>query len=165
MTEENIIRGSEMDYYLYASSDDCKDLYPDNRPHRFTVRVPRELDLSDTWYCALKELYFKGEFRFNPKGLLHVPKKAPQYLFLCTDVIEGSGVSNTYLPVLRRSEIKKKLERVYTEPHYFRVNVPRLSDINFYVLDQDLKPVVFKKSPLTCLLHLTRRCPRGLTTS
>ena len=153
------------DHYLYASSEDCKDLYPDNRPQRFTVQLPRELNLSGTWYCALKELYFKGEFRFNPKGLLHVPKKAPQYLYLCTDVIEGAHLSNSYVPVLRRSEVKKKLERVYAEPHYFRVIVPRVTELTVYVLDQDLKPVVFKKSPLTCLFHFTRRCPSGPNTS
>ena len=154
-----------MDHYLYVSSNDSEEEYPDNAPQHFTVQLTREIDLSGTWYCALKELYFKGEFRFNPKGLFHTPKKVPQHLYLCTDVIEGTVVSNSYVPVLKRTEIKKKLERVYVEPLYFKVNVPRLSKLTIYALDQDLNPVIFKKSPLTCLLHFTKRCPHGPSTS
>lgn len=145
-----------MDRYLYVSSDSSKTVYPDNNPESFTVHLEQPLDLPGTWYCGLKELYFSGEFKINKRGLGHLPKVAPQHLYVCTDIVEGTVVSGVYLPLLRRSVIRKKFEHTFLEPYYFKVVNQRLSSITVYVLDHRLKPVVFKKGPLVCLLHFKK---------
>ena len=155
-----------MDHYLYLTGDDCIELYPDNESHRFTVQLPRELDLSGTWYCALKELYFKGDFSYSSRGGPQTPTAKPKRVYLCTDLVEDAVVGDSYAPVLRRSEIRVNLERTYQDDRYSKVKVPRVKQVTVYVLDQELNPVRFKQGvqPLSCLLHLTKRCPPGRNT-
>ena len=45
--------------YVFVSSDDCKDIYPNNAIVQFSVELPREID-SEHYQVALTHVYFKS---------------------------------------------------------------------------------------------------------
>ena len=77
-------------FYVYLSSDDCKELYPNNNGVSFTVRLPERVMLDrGAWSCGLFEC------------CLEVDSKKEKTYFICCDTIEQQYVAGVGLPVLR----------------------------------------------------------------
>ena len=79
-------------FYLFLSSEDSKDLYPQNTPQDFTVQLPERIQLTGEWTLALVEIEYPTSFSRNP----------PASLWFEVDLCETSIVGDRKLPVLRR---------------------------------------------------------------
>lgn len=85
---------SKMDreFYVYGSSAECKDLYPDNKPEDFVIHLPKPIHMEGEWECGLLQ------FQYN------VSTEKPYYV--CCDLVRESFVGDYTLPVLRRVRLK-----------------------------------------------------------
>lgn len=135
------------DHYLYLHSRDSLTLYPKNSPSECWIQLPKPYILDGQWECALVDISL--DCSFSPRSLR---------LYLCCDFVEESCVKDRLVPVLRNIEVNARFNKIKTElfPElvYIPVNEKQLHTIRLYLLDADLKPVVFTENDLHCVLHL-----------
>jgi len=135
------------DLYLYLHSRDSLALYQKNSPSECWIQLPKQYTLEGHWSCALVDVALDCDF--TPRSTR---------LYLCCDFVEDSCVKETSLPVLRNIEVnaryKKLKTEVYLHPLYIPVKATYLHTVRLYLVDEHLKPVVFKDNELHCVLHL-----------
>lgn len=125
--------------YIIASSEDSKDIYPNNSWTDFTVELPKQLDLSDNYSVALTHIFFNYKFR-----------KSCFYIF--TSICETSVV---------KAEERNFLA-LFSEPGgvsnplYLKINQNTVKRIRFIILDQDLKtPKIINSNNSSPIITLT----------
>ena len=136
------------DFYIFLTSDDSIDLFPNNKPSEFTVSLGRNINLSGTWLCGLKEITY------------HINEDLPETVLILCNICEQSYVRNTYMPILRRLHFPLTEEGVFTdtlyEPFYMKVIDNNLSNITICIRGQDDADVEFDHHSIKCVLHLKR---------
>jgi hypothetical protein len=100
------------DFYMFLSSLDSNDLYPDNTSNSFKVNLRKNLKLEGSWSVGL--IRFKCNFE-TPPVAAHIE----------CDICQESYVFNTYRPVL--NVIYPKFKR-YIEPFYEVAYVPIITN-------------------------------------
>ncbi len=84
--------------YIFASSDDSLDFYPNNKSTDFTVELPRVIRASE---CALGEISFLSQ---------------SQDLVVLCDLCEESYYRDSLVPILRIVKAPGELENLYFVP-------------------------------------------------
>ena len=123
--------------YLFLSSSDCGDIYPDNNPLDFTIDLFPILELKGEWECGLLEIDYK------PSNI---------DLFLYCDLCESSFVHGNYLPLLR---FVKKVS-IYERPMFFPISREVVSRLRLYIRDAEGKVPSFNIKELKCTLEIRK---------
>lgn len=130
--------------YMYVSSTDSKDTYPNNHAYDFRVKLQSTISLSGCWQIALLSLHIpKGrEYSGNP-------------IYILCDKVVSSFAGETKLPVLRRLE---RLGDVIHQPYYVTLqNTGEISDVSFSILDAvTFNQVSFQTESVSYTLHLRK---------
>ena len=122
------------DIYLFLSSDDSLNLYPQNNAYSFTVQLPEIIQMTNEWTCCL--VYF----------LCNMKDDVSSVYILC-DAINDSFVKNTKLPVLQYVHAKTSNELMFEicngSEIEIRVNKTSLHTISIHIRDANsFKPIV-----------------------
>lgn len=131
----------ESSFYVYLSSQDSTNNFPDNSAFDFTLLLPERIFLEgDKWWCGLIQCH-----------LTSAPK---QDVFICTDICAESVTGSSRLPVLRRIRTK-----VFEASHvtYVPVKVRELSSIRVYIRDKRGNSLPFSAQTSSCVLHFQRK--------
>ena len=134
------------EFTLYLSSRDSMHLYQQNTPSECQIQLPKSYQLEGSWTCALIDLSLECDF--SPRS---------KRLYLCCDLVEESYVRDTLAPVLRNIEVNSRYKKLKTElftlPLYVPIKTRHLHSLKLEILDENLKPVVFKTNDLHCVIH------------
>ena len=117
--------------YLFVSSNDCKELYPNNSPTDFTVELPQAITGT---HLSLRHVYF----RKRQSG-------AKSYYYLLCDLVEPSVLAGKETTVLGSFFERGNLEYPQTQglacASFKRI---RLRVINSnHEIPEDLGPIFF----------------------
>ena len=138
------------EHYLFLSSQDSLDYFPDNKSNHFNIKLPGTLKLPGIWKCAVVEMTYYPQFE----------GERPKQIYLCCDVVQESYACDSTLPILRRlsvpTGISTKTTVTFPQNYYFQVSREELQYIQIYVKNQKLQDPTFVVQPLTCTLHLVR---------
>lgn len=80
-------------HYLFMSSNDSTNEFPDKSGTDFTIELPRVYTLKGEWECALVEIE---------------PYVDADTMYVCTVLCQESFVEDTMIPILRRLRNTKK---------------------------------------------------------
>ena len=134
------------EFYLFLSSDDSKEYFPDNAPSMFTVKLPQTLELKEgNWFCILLELSCK--------------LKTPADLYVFCDGVQDSYVRDRKLPVLQH--LPKTKDNLVKERFGPTVALPVsrhvFNTLTVYIKGADMVAPSFMNQPLTCTLRLFKK--------
>jgi hypothetical protein len=133
-------------YFIYASPDDSKALYPNNSFEDFVVELPETLYLEGEWEMALLDVVYNA----NVHTTVNCPK-GPSLLMFC-DICEESFVRGRKLPILRQLE----KPATFDPPIFKRVKTFSAKRIRVYMTDYDLEPVAVADWKLKCVFRLRK---------
>lgn len=129
------------DFYVYLSSDDSLNFYPENKPNKFSVHFTEQLNLPGDWMCALTEI--------------SMPTSLQGDIYIACNITECMYTVRGKYPILRRLFNKSR----YTEfinRNYVKVVRSSLQSLSIYITDDKGVPISFKDGRLKCTLHFTR---------
>ena len=139
---------TDRDHFIYLSSDDSEEFFPDNKPSHFTVKLPGTLKLSGKWVCAITEIVYHPMF----KGV------RPTSLYICSDIVEASYGCDSLLPILRRIAVPGSLNTksilAFPQNFYVPVTQDEIQYITINIKDEILEEPSFEVEPFNCTLHL-----------
>ena len=119
--------------YIYLSSDDSLDYFPNNTNFDFTVEFAQEF--RGAYRLALCEIYFT---------------QATEDLYVFCDVCTRSRVLDDLLPLLRIVRAPGELSNLY----YQELTRPILQRIRLYIRDKSLNVPSFDIGTVRCTLRL-----------
>lgn len=132
-----------------SNSDRNKDFFPDNDSSKFKVHLKKPLHLVGVWKMARMEIHIQGDNK----------TKYNDHLYLFCDLsgetfIDGEPRQN----ILRKIRNIKKgnWSQTYHLPYYMDVTKTDISDIEFYITDEDFKKPSFLKKSVSLTVHLRR---------
>jgi hypothetical protein len=169
--------------YLFISSDDFDNQgkYPENTPFDFTIDLPHNIVLGDSFYCALCDFDFdyivkrKRNGEVSPSALeesesidhahgerdgdvvveetVEKPKLKDRKndLYIYCDICESSYVKGRYLPLLR--VFKRNKGKIYF-PFYIKTLSKQFNKIRIYIRDGNMETPSFDCNNSRCTLHL-----------
>lgn len=139
-----------MDRYLYVSSDDSVQYFPDNLVYKFKVHLHLPLTLRGLWKCGLVE--FHAEVQTPAKS----SQKRDQAVYVFSDLCQGSILGGSEQTLLRRLESNTKTGWHYVFENAFYLPIKRKDLVEFEVVikAEDGSFPSFLKSPLYMTLHL-----------
>ena len=129
------------EHYLYVSSKDSSNIYPNNNAYDFWIEFPHTFSLPGVWEIAVLELYFSTP---NPHDVC----------LLC-DACDVSYINNSYRPVLRYIHSNTS-HIIFNHPIYVKVSRDKLERLHFYILRGEGSPLSFSSETLKCTLHLRK---------
>lgn len=135
-------------FFLFIDSNSKQNmtLFPVNVPTNFKIHLTEPIQLDNIWKVALTEINIKEDNRTMYMGGLYV---------LC-DLVDYSIVNGGQRqPILRRLQCNKKGNWIhqYESPNYLSINKTQIFDIEFFILDSELKIPSFMKKPVSLTLH------------
>ena len=131
-------------YYLHVSPADSKSIYSGNTANDFLVELPKSLDLSGEWECALYAATLKAK-----------RQKLATSLTLTCDLMVESYCLGQMCQVLRYLNYRdfKGGRCLYSKPMYFDVLSDRAKLIRFGLKGLDLDPA----DEVAFSIHLRRK--------
>ena len=136
--------------YLFLSSLDSLDTFPNNNASSFRVELPKALDLKGKWQVALTDITYWPQFRTEER---------PRELYCLLDIVDESYVQGSSLKCLRRLSITEdniKININFDNLYYVNVISSYISTLHFYILDENLLAPSFADKQLYCTLHLKK---------
>jgi len=127
--------------YLYLSSDDSKQYFPNNKTDDFTVKLPENYKLPGCWEVALTEIHYP---EVTPEG--HV-------LSVLSDICEESVSGGGKAPVLRKIY---KVSEVWNQLYYVPVRSKEIDSIRIFIKESQGRGVSFANGTLHCALHIRK---------
>lgn len=119
---------------LYLSSQDSKDIYPENTPSNFRVELPQHLNRGS---CTVLQCVLP----FRPS----VP------VYLACDLIEPSILGGRYQSVLTALASKT---REFSNPDYTKVKVASVSTIQLKLINRRGEVIPVEKGETVVVLDL-----------
>ena len=137
-------------HYLFISSDDTPDLFPDNKPEDFRVELTPFIHFTqhEEWSIAVTEM--------------EVYPTPSDPFTICLDACNSSQFGHTQVEVLRKFyPLKKGKRNLYTfqYPYYMRINRNVLDVLHFYIIDEQGSRKSFEIKTLKLTLHLRASTP------
>jgi len=136
--------------YVYASSSDCKELYPTNKVNNFRVNLGENIVTDEGWYVGLVSVKTPC---INVKG-------RSEYISICSPMVIPSMEGGTKVPILGKVLVSGK-EDLHQFQHvaYVPVRSRDLSTIQIYMKREgDRETPAFKTdTSVECTLHFKRR--------
>lgn len=135
-------------FFLFIDSDSeqNKTYFPDNTSTNFKIHLSEPLQLDNIWKVALTEIRIKEDNRTTFMGSLYVLCNLVDY-----SIVNGGQKQ----PILRRLQCNKKgnWTHKYESPHYLSIHKTQIFDIEFFILDDELKTPSFLKKTVSLTLH------------
>ena len=130
--------------YIYLSSEDSQDLYPDNNMTDFVVELPQTIHLDEgQWEMALMEANYDKDIH-----------KDHGSLYLLCDICEYSIVRNNKQPILRKLMWHTSYRLLQ---HFMNIQHKKeIKRLHFRLVDVNLQPVVYTGS-FYCTLLLQKK--------
>ena len=128
-------------FYVYISSSDSTNYFPDNQPSKFTVKLPETLRLHEKWQLALCEIQYPS-----------IQNKPDQLLILC-DLCQDSIVGDKRLPILRRMTFEDPGYRSFGVFYYVNLKAHEVDRITVYLKTETGQEPSFGSGKLLCTLH------------
>lgn len=122
-----------MSIYIYLSSTDSTNVFPDNNSFDFTVDLNR--NISGRFLVALSDFYCEN---FNE----------PLYIFC--DIVNTSFIHGQYLPALRLVHANGEAINL----QYHKASRNSIQRIRVYIRDKDLKLPSLPIGRVSCVLKL-----------
>jgi hypothetical protein len=126
--------------YLFLSPSDSIDTHPNNDCWDFTVTLPKTLNLTGKWVCALTEIVYSNKLKGKD-------------LYVFCDLCEGCCVRGKILPLLRIAERPE----TYTKLYDMDVCLSQISHVRMYIRDRNLQIPSFSSETLRCALRLKKK--------
>jgi hypothetical protein len=111
-----------MKHVLILHSDDCLDLYPNNKASDFRILLPKPLTLIGNWVCSLEEFYYLGN-------------DLPKNVYVCCNIVEESVWPK--IPLLHY--IKGDKKQIILNPYEKSIRLDDVTLIHIYLLDEKLQ--------------------------
>ena len=150
-----------MSFYVFLSSADSTDSYPNNRFDSFIVELDKEINLeehggwgySQTWTVALVEL------SLDP--ITADQQTPPETIIVSCDLVEPSYIKDTQHSVLRTLPASREIVSSLHLPYYMTVSKLRFRRIRIELRDSKLGKLQLadgwnSKWILKCTLHFLR---------
>ena len=131
-------------FYVYISSADSTDYFPDNEPSKFTVKLPETLRLRGKWQLALCEIQYPS---------IQKKKKKPEQLLILCDLCQDSIVGEKRLPVLRRMRYEEPGNTSFGIFYYVSLKTQEADRITVYIKTEKGEEPSFESGKLLCTLH------------
>ena len=135
------VKMEKCEHYLFVSSNDSKNIYPNNNASEFWIELPTHLILRGKWEIALIEIKLSSS-------------EINDYLILF-DGCECSFVKDSFRPVLRFIE-SGTMHRIYSNPIYISVTRDRLERLHLFLLPCNGLQSSLSTETLKCTLHLRK---------
>lgn len=141
----------EENFYCIIHSEKSRDLFPDNTAAHFRVALPRILNFSRDYECALMDFSYTAKF----------PDKRPlREAFICLNIAaEQLTGTDRRCSLLRYTTLKKG--KFYMEtfpvPYYIPVKPIRTNILEVYIKDEDGTISSFIQGKTTCTLHFRKK--------
>ena len=121
-----------MEHYLYVSSEDSLDFYPDNTPHHFKIHLRNPLQWRGFWKTGLIEFHAASTGHVTSKTIKTVDS---EMLYVFCKVGKESMVHGQQLPVLRKMHYNmlEDVNYVYESPIYVPVKKEEVYDLEFVI--------------------------------
>ena len=104
--------------FIYLSSTDSPEFYPQNEPYEFTVELPENLNLEGNWHCAL----------------LSFSQPVSDDVTIFCDILDYSFIQNTYKPVLHQISEQDIYFSDFPNLHYMKVKDSSIKRIKISIL-------------------------------
>lgn len=139
---------------LHVNSRTSEEIHPENRPHDFTVHLPRSLTLDPLgeYYLGVRQVYLGFTLSYP--------------VYLCISICNSTIAGDELLPVLR--VLHKKQSQYFNECLYVPIRVRDVSEIRVYFLRTlDYKPPSYtspriERARVQVATHVTLEIRRGL---
>ena len=123
--------------FVYLSSSDSPQFYPENDPYEFTVELPEILTLEGNWHCAL----------------ISFAQPTSEDVTIFCDILDYSFIQDTYKPVLRQLSEQDVYFADFPNLHYVKVKDFAVKRIKISILKStNLTPP--SPAPADSLTHL-----------
>ena len=129
------------EHYLYVSSNDSKNIYPNNNALDFFVEFPHKIQLCGIWEIAVLEFKLSNS-------------QSIDFAILC-DACEVSYINNAYRPILRYIH-SETMHSIYHQPIYVKISRDSIERLHFYLMLCDVPSTSFNAETLRCTLHLRK---------
>jgi hypothetical protein len=106
----------ERSFYVYCTSADSKERFPENAFFDYKVQLGRRMHLEGDWSCGLIE------FRFATT--------VSEPCYVCCDAVTESSVGEYFIPVLRQLYAQKV---VFSNIHYLPVKVKDFDTLHIFI--------------------------------
>lgn len=139
--------------YIYASSNNNKEIFPNNESRQFTIPLNKPLHLKGKWSLGLVSLYVRSEDNVNKD------------LFVCCSIVRTSQINGVCRRVLRLfNSIDTNRPKDFVPVQYIPIdNTGVIDSIKITILDRDtLDLVSLTLESLNCTLHLKQETPELL---
>ena len=140
---------SSKSYFLFVSSNDCREIYPANNPASFCVDLPIPLSLPGIWEIGILDFSMEAEF-------LQIPKE----MYICLNILDSSYVQGSLIKAIQRisipSHFSEKIMFSFPRINYVSVISNYLNYFQVKILSENLQEAAFKKGNLYFTLHLKK---------
>lgn len=139
---------------MFLSSNDCKDVFADNRFDDFRIQFEPEIKLPcecrEEWSFALTEISIEtADENEQLQSLL------PETCTVLCDLAQGSYMRETHAPILRRIDADTETSGSLFQTYYIGVNSTQFNCIRVYLKNKDLKSLDGKLWKPSSVVHLT----------
>ena len=136
--------------YIYVSSHQSNEYFTDNTAVAFRVRLPKRLNLQQSWEWSLAILdislpKFTDEYKTD-------------YITINSRTCEPSIVNTALQPILNRiftKELQEGSPVTFDTPRYVRLTQDILDTVDIYLTDSQGRAPSFTPGHVSCTLHLT----------
>ena len=137
-----------MSLRVVASSEDAKELFSENKPFNFRIKLNRPIHLDGYMVMALIE--FSIAERHDGGHL----QNCSFFSYICQD----SFIGNNEQPLLRRIffDNVKQNNVIYDNPYYIPVRLGGIQHIHIYIKDNKGQDASFLKGRVTVTLHFKK---------
>lgn len=142
--------------FLYLSSDDSMDYFPDNSPINFRVKMPNPRLFQCMWLCGVISFQYYDLFSIDTMS-----SNSPLNFYICSDLCQQSYVNDSTEPVLSRCFIKPINDGLLHEvqisnPIYVPIVQYFKDYIHIYIKGDKGAHISLDKGPSKVTLHLKR---------
>lgn len=133
-----------MSFYMIVNSNGNSHYFPSNKPYHFKTRLQPEQSFPGLWKVALISI-FTNKQHIQPNKQIYI------YSSVCGEsIVDGEMRS---LLRLANSDTKGILNKEFSTLMYVNVNKSDISEIEFYIRDEQFNVASFLTQPLTVTLH------------
>lgn len=136
-------------FYMFISSDDCKDVFADNSFYDFTIEVKPEIVLpcggAGEWSFALTDINLE-----NVGGTA-----LPETCTVLCDLARGSYMKGGSVPILRRIDVETETSGSLFQTYYIGLNNLIFNRLRIYLRNSDLRPLNYTLWDSKAILNLT----------
>lgn len=143
-------------HYLYLSSDDSMNYFPNNSHSDFHVKMINPSIFQCNQLCGIISFQFYDSILLDNQT---VANNTSLNMYVCSDICQQSFVNDNMLPVLTRFNVKVNNDSALKEimisnPIYIPIVQFFKQDIHLYIKGDENRSISLTKGPTKLTLHL-----------